>query len=90
MIDGIEYKLWPDFDAGRSVVETGNGNYILKPVIRIYSEATSGAIKGSVLLANSYSTAYAIQNATDMTASAVAATTSGNFIIGGFRQVTTR
>lgn len=49
MIDGIEYKLWLDFDAGRSVVEIGNGNYILKPVIRIYSEATSGAIKGSVL-----------------------------------------
>lgn len=83
LIDGIEYKLWLDFDAGRSVVETGNGNYILKPVIRTYSEATSGAIKGSVVPANSHSTAYAIQNTTDTIASAIADTTSGNFIIGG-------
>lgn len=83
LVDGIEYKLWLDFDAGRSVVETGNGNYILKPVIRTYSEATSGAIKGSVLPANAHSTAYAIQNATDTIASAVADTTSGNFLIGG-------
>ena len=83
LLEGIEYKLWLDFDAGRSVVETGNGNYILKPVIRTYSEATSGAIKGSVIPANSHSTAYAIQNANDTIASAVADTTSGNFIIGG-------
>ncbi len=83
LVEGIEYKLWLDFDAGRSVVETGNGNYILKPVIRTYSEATSGAIKGSVVPANSHSTAYAIQNATDTIASAVADTTSGNFLLGG-------
>ena len=83
LVDGIEYKLWLDFDAGRSVVETGNDKYILKPVIRTYSEATSGAIKGSVVPANSHSTAYAIQNATDTIASAVADTTSGNFLIGG-------
>lgn len=83
LVEGIEYKLWLDFDAGRSVVETGNGNYILKPVIRTYSEATSGAIKGSVVPANSHSTAYAIQNTTDTIASAVADTTSGNFLIGG-------
>lgn len=83
LLEGIEYKLWLDFDAGRSVVETGNGNYILKPVIRTYSEATSGAIKGAVTPANSHSTAYAIQNSTDTIASAVADTTSGDFIIGG-------
>ncbi len=83
LISGIEYKLWLDFDAGRSIVETGNGNYILKPVIRTYSEATSGAIKGSVVPANSHSMVYAIQNTTDTIGSALADTTSGNFLIGG-------
>ena len=83
LVGGIEYKIWIDFDAGRSVVVTGGGDYILKPVIRTYTEATSGAIKGSVLPANSHSIVYAIQNTTDTIGSAIADTTSGNFLIGG-------
>ncbi|HEY8691051.1 MAG TPA: DUF4382 domain-containing protein [Chitinophagaceae bacterium] len=83
LVAGIEYKLWLDFDAGRSIVLTGNNTYILKPVIRTYTEATSGAIKGSVLPSNSHSMIYAIQNMTDTIGSAIADTTSGNFLIGG-------
>jgi hypothetical protein len=45
---GITYKLWIDFDAARSVIHKGNGTYSLKPVIRTFSEATSGAISGHV------------------------------------------
>lgn len=45
---GVTYKLWIDFDAGRSIVKKGNGNYSLKPVIRTFTQATSGAIKGVV------------------------------------------
>lgn len=45
---GMVYKLWIDFDAGKSIVETGNGTYSLKPVIRTYSEIASGSIHGSV------------------------------------------
>lgn len=45
---GVTYHLWLDFDAGRSIVEKGNGSYSLKPVIRVFTEATSGAIKGFV------------------------------------------
>lgn len=45
---GLEYKLWIDFDASRSIVRTGNGSFILKPVIRTFSEASSGAISGTV------------------------------------------
>ncbi len=83
LIAGIEYKLWIDFDAGRSIVETGNNSYILKPVIRTYTAATSGAIKGSVVPANSHSMVYAIQNTSDTIGSAIADITSGNFLIGG-------
>lgn len=49
LIPGIEYKLWIDFDMARSVVDNGAGAYILKPVLRTFTEATSGAIKGVVL-----------------------------------------
>jgi len=49
LVAGVTYKIWIDFDAARSVVQTGNGKYSLKPVIRTFSEATSGAIKGVVV-----------------------------------------
>lgn len=47
--EGIIYTMLLDFDAAKSVVQTGSsGNYNLKPVIRTIVEAKSGAIKGSV------------------------------------------
>jgi hypothetical protein len=45
---GITYTILLDFDAALSVVEKGDGTYSLKPVIRAISEATSGAISGTV------------------------------------------
>ncbi|HYX07768.1 MAG TPA: DUF4382 domain-containing protein [Bacteroidales bacterium] len=45
----IDYRLWIDFDAKHSVVETGNGKFILKPVIRTYTEGVTGAIEGVLL-----------------------------------------
>jgi len=46
---GIVYRLWIDFNANKSIVTTGNGGYILKPVIRTFTEAIGGSIKGNVL-----------------------------------------
>lgn len=45
---GGSYDVWIDFDAGKSIVETGNGKFQLKPVIRAYSQLTDGRIKGYV------------------------------------------
>lgn len=45
---GITYKLWIDFDAARSIVKKGNGGFSLKPVIRTFTDAISGAIMGNV------------------------------------------
>jgi hypothetical protein len=45
----VVYKLWIDFDAARSIVHKGNGGYSLKPVIRTFTDAVSGAIRGNVL-----------------------------------------
>jgi hypothetical protein len=46
---GVAYNVLLDFDATKSIVEQGNGQYKLKPVIRTIETATSGAIKGSIL-----------------------------------------
>jgi len=45
---GVLYTLLLDFDADQSIVNTGNGEYILKPVIRVLNLATTGSIHGSV------------------------------------------
>lgn len=45
---GITYSILLDFDAAKSIVTTGSGKYILKPVIKVVSEAQDGAIEGKV------------------------------------------
>ena len=45
---GVAYALLLDFDAHQSIVDMGNGNYSLKPVIRVVEQAISGAIKGTI------------------------------------------
>ncbi|GAH79854.1 unnamed protein product, partial [marine sediment metagenome] len=55
--EGMITKLTIDFDAEKSVVKTGNGEYKLKPVIKVTSETYSvgdlfeypGSISGSVV-----------------------------------------
>ena len=81
LVEGIEYKIWLDFDAGRSIVVNGN-NYVLKPVIRAYTKATSGAVKGSVQ-PDSQSMIYAVRNTSDTIGSAIADAISGDFFISG-------
>lgn len=49
---GITYEFKLDFDAAQSVIHNGADDYILKPVIRVITEAIGGAIKGEVLPAD--------------------------------------
>jgi len=57
---GIAYTLTLDFDAAQSIVLTGNGKYILKPVIRAIANAASGALTGMVTPIASNPKVYAI------------------------------
>lgn len=83
LTEGITYKIWLDFDAARSIVKAGNsGKYLLKPVIRTYTEAQSGAIKGFVLPDAANPWVYAI-NGTDTVASAKPEAGSGYFLLKG-------
>jgi hypothetical protein len=49
LVPGATYSLLLDFDAAKSIVATGNGKYILKPVVRGITAATSGLVSGTVL-----------------------------------------
>ncbi len=80
LIGGVAYSILLDFDANQSIVETGNGTYKLKPVIRTIDTAVSGAIKGSISPVGLIATV----TATSATASySSVVNTSGNFLISG-------
>lgn len=81
LTSGIVYRLWIDFDAGRSIVTTGDGGFILKPVIRTYSEAIGGSIKGFVLPTAANPEVFAVQG-TD-TLMALPDTATGYYFLGG-------
>ncbi|HVU57307.1 MAG TPA: DUF4382 domain-containing protein [Puia sp.] len=80
LTDGIVYRLWIDFDASRSIVSTGSGAYILKPVIRTYAEAVGGSIKGFVLPAAAHAQVWAAQGADTLLA---LPDSTGYYFIGG-------
>jgi len=78
---GVEYNLLLDFDANQSIVLTGNGEYKLKPVIRVVSAATNGAIHGIVVTALALP---ATVSATDSINIYTTVTdTTGNFLLPG-------
>jgi sRNA-binding regulator protein Hfq len=74
------YDIWFDFDAAKSIVETGSGSYKLKPTIRAYSATTNGKVSGTVLPTIAFATVYAV-NGSD-TSSAIPAA-DGSFVISG-------
>jgi len=84
---GVAYEYTIDFDAARSIVRTGNGKYILKPVLRVFTDAVSGAIKGTVFPAKAKPVIYAISASLD-SLSVKADTTSGNYMFRGLAEGT--
>lgn len=77
---GIGYTLLLDFDAAASIVTTGSGKYILKPVIRAIPQAVTGAMVGFVIPASSNPMVYAIKG-TDTVGTVTDAT--GKFYFAG-------
>lgn len=78
--EGITYKLLLDFDVAKSVHQTGNGKYMLKPVIRAVMQAVGGTIRGFVLPDSVRTSVIAIQGA-DTVASTY--TSAGGYMIKG-------
>lgn len=78
--EGVQYSVLLDFDANQSIVDLGDGNYKLKPVIRTIETAINGAIKGKITPAG-ISASVTATNATISYSSNVTAT--GDFLIMG-------
>ena len=83
---GQTYYVVMDFDAAKSIVETGNGKYMLKPVIRCYWEEGMGAAEGYVLPDTSQVFVHAI-NGTDTLGSTISDGT-GYYKVTGLPQAT--
>jgi hypothetical protein len=49
LVQNVPYNVTLDFDAANSVVATGSGSYILKPVIRTIVAPFSSGVKGVVM-----------------------------------------
>jgi len=79
---GITYAILLDFDAAKSVVKTGSDKYILKPVIKVVSEAQDGAIEGKVIPAELNVAVFAIAG-TDTVKSSYVQAGMSDFFIGG-------
>ena len=74
------YRLVIDFDVSESVHQTGNGKYMLKPVIRGYLETAVGGIAGTIIPpAGAYSVKAV--NTTDTSGTLINLLT-GEFLIG--------
>ncbi len=80
---GVTYEILLDFDAAKSIVVTGGPNpkYILKPTIRVITEATSGAVSGTVL-PFAVASMVSVITSTD-TLNTYADTTTGGFLVRG-------
>lgn len=79
---GILYSVLLDFDANKSVVNTGNGTYKLKPVVRTIEAAISGNIKGKITPVGSLAVVTAVDALTNLSYSTNVSAT-GEFLVMG-------
>lgn len=79
---GILYSVLLDFDANKSVVNTGNGTYKLKPVVKTIEAAISGNIKGKITPAGTLAAVTAVDVLTNLSYSTNASAT-GEFLVMG-------
>lgn len=76
----IPFEIWLDVDAGRSIVETGSGKYMLKPVMRTYTSLTDGRIKGYIIPLPPATMIYAIKGSDTISAKPAS---DGRFMLCG-------
>lgn len=81
LVPDATYSLLLDFDAAKSIVSLGNGNYLLKPVVRGITLATSGLVSGTVLPLDSRPEVLVIKG-TD-TVGTITDPVTGAFTVGG-------
>jgi hypothetical protein len=75
------YTMLLDFDVAKSIVQTGNNKYILKPTIRAVLNAVGGTLKGVVIPKDFQTMVYAVQGV-DTVATTLTGV-NGGYIIKG-------
>lgn len=80
IVKGEVYQLLLDFDAERSIIQTGTGQYKLNPVIRVMPVLLSGDIKGVVI---PHAVTILTTSGSDTVSVTEADTSSGSFKIMG-------
>lgn len=80
---GLLYKLLLDFDVAKSIVKTGNGKYMLKPVIRTVLEAAGGTIQGNVKPFSFQSAVLVFRGPNDTVASTYSSLDNGGYRVRG-------
>ena len=85
LLPNIAYTLALDFDASKSIHQTGNGKYMLKPVLRAIPVAASGALTGVVSPVTANAHVFAIQGTDTL---GTLTETSGKFYFPGLEQGT--
>ncbi len=85
LVAGVEYSFLLDFDASKSIVQQGNGSYLLKPVIRLIDSAISGSIIGTVSPVAIHATITAESNGVSYS---TVVNASGAFMLKGIPQGT--
>lgn len=81
--EDMTYVVLLDFDAAKSIVARGNGQYNLKPVVRTITQAIAGGIKGKVTPAEYKPGIYVISAANDTIGGF--ANENGDFLIKGIK-----
>jgi len=81
IVAGQTYELLLDFDAGQSIHVTGNGKYMMNPVIRCAAIAASGSIAGVIVPASANTWVWTIMGAD--TVETIADNTTGDFVLQG-------
>lgn len=80
---GLLYKLTMDFDVAKSIVETGSGKYMLKPVIRTVLEAAGGTIQGNIKPFDFQSAVLVFRGPNDTVASTYSGLLNGGYKVRG-------
>ena len=78
---GVAYAILLDFDTSQSIVEKGNGEYQLKPVIRTIDIAVSGSVNGKITPAGTIATITASSDG--LTFYSSVSNSNGDFMVAG-------
>lgn len=63
-VSSNHFKMWVDFDAGRSVIKVFNGVFFLRPFLRVFAVSNTGSIGGNIQPFDSYPVV-SVENNTD-------------------------